>query len=98
MDFRTAAAQAEKVVEAIARVEGPVLTGVGMFVPGASPITTILIHVLPLITPDIEKALADIAAGNDGDIFDTLVEFVNHIRAGKPNSLALSPDPVPVGS
>lgn len=91
MDFRTAAAAAEKVVESIARVEGPVLTGVGMFVPGAAPITAILSNVLPLIIPDIEKALTDIAAGNDGDIFDTLLEFVNHIRTGKPNSPILTP-------
>lgn len=90
MDFRSAAAAAEKVVEAIAKVERPVLTGVGMFVPGASPITLVLQNILPLIIPDIEKALNDIAAGNDGDIFDTLLEFVNHIRTGKPNSPALS--------
>lgn len=99
MDFRTAAAAAEKVVEAVARVEGPVLTGIGMFVPGASPVTTILQNILPLIIPDIEKALTDIANGNDGDIFNTLVEFVNHIRQGKPNSAALSPpDTIPAAS
>jgi hypothetical protein len=62
-----------------------------MFVPGASPITAILSHVLPLIIPDIEKALTDIATSNDGDIFDTMLEFVNHIRTGKPNSPVLSP-------
>jgi hypothetical protein len=91
MDFRTVAGEAEKVVEAIAKVEGPIMAGIGMFVPGASPITSILGHILPLVIPDIEKALSDIAAGNDGDIFDTLVEFVNHIRQGKPNSAALTP-------
>ena len=90
MDFRTTAAAAEKVVESIARVEGPILTGVGMFVPGAAPITAILSNVLPLLIPDIEKALTDIATGNNGDIFDTLLEFVNHIRTGKPNSPVLS--------
>ena len=35
----TAAATAEKVVETIARVEGPILTGVSIFVPGAAAIT-----------------------------------------------------------
>lgn len=90
VDFREMAGSAEKVVEAIAKVEAPILAGVGMFVPGASPITSVLSHVLPLVIPDIEKALNDIAAGNDGDIFDTMLEFVNHIRQGKPNSAALS--------
>lgn len=93
IDFRAAAAEVEKGVEALAKVEGPILTGVGMFVPGASPITAILSHVLPLVIPDIERALTDIANSNDGDIFDTMLEFVNHIRAGKANSAALSGTP-----
>lgn len=91
MDFRTVAAGAEKVVEEIAKVEGPILTGVGMFVPGASVVTLPLAAILPIIAPDIERALTDIATGNNGDILDTLMEFVNHIRAGKPNSPILSP-------
>src|SRR4051794_8265587 len=90
MDLRGAAAAAEKVVEAIDRVDGPILAGVGMFVPGAAPITTMLNHFLPLIIPDLEKALTQIAEGNNGDLFDTLFEFVNHIRAGKANSPVLS--------
>lgn len=100
MDFRSAAAAAEKVVEAIDKVDGPILTGIGMFVPGASPITSVLNNILPLVIPDIEKALTDIAAGNDGDIFNTLLEFVNHIRTGKPNSPALSApsDSIPAAS
>lgn len=90
LNFRTIAGEAEKVVEAVAKVEGPILAGVGMFVPGASPITAVLSHVLPLVIPDIERALSDIANSNDGDIFETMIEFVNHIRSGKPNSAALS--------
>jgi hypothetical protein len=96
MDFRTVAAEAEKVVESIAKVEGPILTAAGIFVPGASVVTVPLQAILPLITPDIEKALTDIATGNDGDIFNALVEFVNHIRRGKPNSPVLSSEPADI--
>ena len=99
MDIRTLAADAEKVVEAIDRVDGPILAGVGMFVPGAAPITAVLQRVLPLIYPDIEKALMQIAQGNEGDLFDTMLEFVNHIRSGKANSPALAPaDIIPAAS
>jgi hypothetical protein len=91
MNLQEAAEATEKVVEAIAKVEGPLLTGVGMFVPGASPVTTILSSVLPLLIPDIERALNDVATANNGDIFATLLEFVNHIRSKMPNSPALSP-------
>jgi hypothetical protein len=91
----TAAATAEKVVEAIARVEGPILTGVSIFVPGAAVVTVPLQTILPLIIPDIEQALNDIAQGTYGDIFTVLREFVGHITTGKPNSPVLSPPQVP---
>jgi hypothetical protein len=89
----TAAATAEKVVEAIAKVEGPILAGVTMFVPGAAPVTIPLETILPLILPDIERALNDIAAGNYGDIWSVGREFVDHLTKGKPNSPILSGAP-----
>jgi hypothetical protein len=94
----TAAATAEKVVEAIAKVEGPILTGVSLFVPGAAVITVPMETVLPLILPDIEKALNDIAQGSYGDIFSVLQQFVGHITAGKPNSPILSAAAPPAAS
>jgi hypothetical protein len=86
----SAAATAEKVVEAIAKVEGPILTGVSIFVPGAAAVTVPLQTILPLIIPDIEKALNDISAGTYSDIFMVAREFVQHITAGLPNSPILS--------
>lgn len=86
----SAAEAAEKVVETIAKVEGPILTGVSIFVPGAAAITVPLETILPLILPDIEKALNDIAQGNYGDIFSVLSEFVSHISKGRANSPVLS--------
>jgi hypothetical protein len=104
----SAAATAEKVVEAIAKVEGPILTGISIFVPGAAAITVPLETILPLIIPDIEKALNDISTGTYGDIFEVAREFVQHITAGKTNSAVLSapgqttgaprPDPSTLGS
>jgi hypothetical protein len=86
----TAAATAEKVVEVIGSVSGPILTGVSLFVPGAAAITVPMETILPLILPDIEKALNDISQGTYGDIFSVLSQFVSHISAGKPNSPILS--------
>jgi hypothetical protein len=95
----TAAATVEKVVEAIARVEGPILTGVTLFVPGAAAVTVPLATILPLILPDIERALNDIAKGNYGDIWTVGREFVDHLTKGKPNSPILSgPSDSAVGS
>jgi hypothetical protein len=89
-DIKGIAGAAEKAVEAVAKVEGPILTGVGMFVPGAAAVTVPLQAILPLLIPDIERALNDVVAGNNGDIFSALMEFVNPIRTGKPNSPILS--------
>jgi hypothetical protein len=86
----SAAATAEKVVEAIAKVEGPILSGVSIFVPGAAAVTVPLQTILPLILPDIEKALNDISAGTYSDIFSVAREFVQHITQGLPNSPILS--------
>jgi len=86
----SAAATAEKVVEAIAKVEGPILTGVSIFVPGAAAITVPLETILPLIIPDIERALNDISKGSYSDIFTVAREFVQHISKGLPNSPILS--------
>jgi hypothetical protein len=85
-----AAATAEKVVEAIAKVQGPLLTGISIFVPGASAFTVPMETLLPLILPDIEKALNDISAGTYTDIFSVAKEFVQHITMGFPNSPILS--------
>jgi hypothetical protein len=86
----SAAATAEKVVEAIAKVEGPILTGVSIFVPGAAAITVPMETLLPLLLPDIEQALNDISQGNYTDIFSVCREFVQHISKGLPNSPILS--------
>lgn len=87
------AATAEKVLEGFAKVEGPILSGISLFVPGAAAITVPLASILPLILPDIEKALQDIASSNYGDIWAVGSEFISHITAGKANSAALSATP-----
>lgn len=86
----SAAAVAEKVVEGIAKVEGPLLSGISIFVPGASVVTVPMETILPLIIPDIERALNDISRGTYGDLWAVCQEFVNHIQAGKANSPVLS--------
>ena len=92
-DIASVAAEAEKVVETIAKVEGPILTGVTLFVPGASAVTVPMQTILPMILPDIENALNDIAKGNYGDIWMVGKAFVDHIKKGMPNSPFLGPNP-----
>jgi hypothetical protein len=87
------ATTAEKAISGFASVEGPLLTGISIFVPGAAAYTVPLQSILPLILPDIEKALQDIASGTYGDIWAVGAEFISHITAGKANSPALSPTP-----
>lgn len=87
------AAEAEKVVEVVGKVATPILTGVSIFVPGATAVTVPLQAILPLLLPDLERALNDVVAGNNGDIFSALLEFANHMRAGMPNSAILSATP-----
>jgi hypothetical protein len=89
----TASATAEKVIESLAKIEGPLLTGISLFVPGAAAVTVPLETILPLILPDIENALNAIATGNQSNLWATVAEFINHITAGKPNSPVLSAAP-----
>jgi hypothetical protein len=96
------AAEAEKAVEAVMKVEPMIATGVGMFVPGAAPIVAMVQPWVVFAAPYIERALKDISQNNGGDVLNAFMGLMAHISAGKPNSGALStataPDPSTVGS
>jgi hypothetical protein len=102
-----AASTAETVIQDIMKVEPMVISAVGMFVPGAAPIAAMVQPIILMAVPYIERALDDIAKGNGGDILSALIELVQHVSAGQPNSPILSslgagvkPDmpPAPSGS
>ena len=84
------AGEAEKAVEAVMKVEPMIATGVGMFVPGAAPILAMVQPFIVLAAPYLERALTDIAANNGGDALTALIELVQHVSKGQPNSAALT--------
>lgn len=84
------AATAEKVIESVMKVE-PTIVGVSsMFVPGAGPVLGLVQPWVLTVVPYIEKALTDIASGNNSDLFSAFVELLQHISKGGPNSAVLS--------
>jgi hypothetical protein len=91
IDVSGAAATAEKVIEDVMKVEPAIMTGVGMFVPGAAPITAMVQPWILMAAPYLERALTDIASGNGGDILNAIPELLQHISKGQPNSAVLSP-------
>lgn len=85
------AAVAAQVVEKVAQAEPMVATVTGMFVPGAAPIVAMVQPWVVLALPYVERALLDVAASNGGDMMAGMIEFLQHITKGQPNSGALSP-------
>lgn len=90
VDVSTLAGQAEKVVETVARIEPTIATIASMFVPGASPVVATVQPMVLAAIPYVERALNDIAAGNGGDFMGALIEVLQHLSKGQPNSPTLS--------
>src|SRR5262249_16954654 len=92
MDVKQAAGVAVTVVQKIEEFEPTAATVASMVIPGAAPIATMGEAWGALVLGLAERALGDIANGNGGDVPAALVEFLNHISAGKPNASALAPN------
>lgn len=89
-DLQTIATTTEKVIEGVMKVE-PTIVGVSsMFIPGMAPIAAMVQPWVLTAVPFIEKALKDIAAGNNGDLFAAFIELLQHVSKGGPNSPILS--------
>lgn len=80
------AASAEKVVETVMKVEPTVAGVAGMFVPGLSMVQPWVV----LAAPYLERALNDISTSNGGDVLGAIVELLQHVSKGGPNSPILS--------
>ena len=92
MDISATAATADKVVKEIAKIE-PTIAGVtGMFVPGAGPFIALAQPWIATGLSYLDRALADIAAKNGGDMAKAFLELLNHLTSGQPNSAALGAD------
>lgn len=82
MSIPEIAGQAETVVKNIMRVE-PMLAGMaGMFVPGLSLVQPWIV----MIAPYLERALDDLSKNNGGDALTGLLELIQHITSGQPDS------------
>jgi cobalamin synthase len=90
IDVSGAAATAEKVVETVAKIEPTVATIVGMFVPGAAPVVAMVQPFVLMGIPYLERAINDIASGNGGDFMGAMIEVMQHLSKGQPNSPILS--------
>jgi hypothetical protein len=91
MDIASAAGAAETAIEQVMKVEPMIATGVSMLVPGAAPVVATVQPFVVMAAPFIERALTSIAAKNGGDAFSALLDLLNHISPGRPNSAILSP-------
>lgn len=80
------AATAEKVVESVMKVEPTVAGVAGMFVPGLSMVQPWVV----LAAPYLERALNDISTSNGGDVLGAIVELLQHVSKGSPNSPILT--------
>lgn len=78
----TVANKAETIVEDVARIEPTV----AMFIPGSAAWQPFVLMAIPFI----ERALKDIAAQNGGDIFSAVIEIMQHLTPGQPNSSTLA--------
>lgn len=88
--LQSAAGTAAAVVEQLENVEPIAATVVGAFVPGARPIIAAVQPWAPLFLNYADRALKDVAASNGGDLESAFIELLQHIKAGQPNSRALS--------
>ncbi len=88
-DVKTVATEVEKVVEGIARVE-PFVSTMAMFIPGAAPVMAVVHPVVVALAPLIEKALNDIATGNNTDGISAFILLAQHISKGFPNLVSLA--------
>ncbi len=81
-----AAAAAEQVVENVMKVE-PMIAGIaGMFVPQIALVQPWIL----MVAPYLERALKDVSAGSNGDALTGILELIQHVSKGQPNSPILS--------
>lgn len=98
MDIASAAGAVEAGVEQVMKVEPTIAAGASMLIPGAAPIVATVQPFVVMAAPFIERALTSIAAKNGGDAYSALLDLLNHITPGRPNSTVLSAAKQPDGT
>lgn len=85
----TIAGEAAGVVDEIANLEPMIATALN-FIPGGSAVAPAVASFAPLILSTASRALHDIASNNNGEIFGAIIELLQHLTPGQPNSATLS--------
>src|SRR5258708_39749636 len=93
----TVAGEAEKVVEAVMKVEPTIATISGMFVPGAGPIVAMIQPAVLAAAPFVEQALNELAAGNNGNFMGAFIQLLQHFSPSHPSSPLLSDTKIGTG-
>jgi cobalamin synthase len=89
MDIKEIAKTGDTALEAFMRIEPMIMTAAS-FIPTAKPVVAIVHPMIVTLAPFIERALEQIAAGNNGDAFGAMLQMIQHISVGQPNSPILS--------
>lgn len=89
VDVKGIAQTAENLFEGFMKVE-PFIMMASSFIPGAKPVMAVLHPAVVAAAPFIEKALDQLAAGNNGDALTAFIQLIQHITANQPNAQALS--------
>jgi hypothetical protein len=87
----TLAGTADQIVKEVAKIEPTAAAVIGMFVPGAGPFVALAQPMIATGLMYLDRALADVASKNGGDLGAAFLELMNHLTGGAPNSAALSP-------
>ncbi len=98
VDIKSVAGEADTIIKDVMKVEPAVISAVGMFVPGAAPIAAMVQPAILMAVPFLERALEDIVAGNNGDVFQSVIQLIQHITAGQPNSPILGASKPAIGT
>jgi len=95
MDMNTVkvlAQQGDALFQKFMEVEPTISTIASVIVPGAAPVVALVQPELLVLAPVIEKALEDLAAGNNGNAASGVLQLIMHLTKGLPNAPALSPE------
>lgn len=87
---QTIAGQIAGDVDQFQKIEPEIAFAAG-FIPGASPIISMIQPFEPTIMAFASRALHDIASNNGGDLPAAFIELMQHLTSGQPNSSTLSP-------
>ena len=89
MTIETIAATADSVVKEFAKIEPTAAAVAGMFIPGAGPFVALAQPWIATGLSFLDRALADIAADNGGDMGSAFLDLLNHLTKGRPNASVL---------